>query len=99
MIRRLATIGFTWGLLASFAPGQSPGPATGTVQGEVFTTDADGGRSVLTQRSFRTHVPESGAVLVRLGDPHKKRDPDLRKLGIDHRELRLRPASFHRPCN
>lgn len=47
MIRRLATIGFTWGLLASVAPGQSPGPATGTVQGEVFTTDADGGRSVL----------------------------------------------------
>jgi len=47
MIRRLATIGFAWGLLASFALGQSPGPATGTVQGVVFAADADGGRLVL----------------------------------------------------
>ncbi len=46
MIRRVATIGFASGLLASFALGQSPGPVTGTVQGVVFTADADGGRSV-----------------------------------------------------
>jgi hypothetical protein len=47
MIRRLATIGFAWVLLPTFVLGQSPGPATGTVQGVVFTADADGGRSVV----------------------------------------------------
>jgi len=47
MIRRLATIGFAWVLLPTFVLGQSPGPASGTVQGVVFTADADGGRSVV----------------------------------------------------
>jgi hypothetical protein len=47
MIRRLATIGFAWILLPTFVLGQSPGPATGTVQGVAFTADADGGRSVV----------------------------------------------------
>jgi hypothetical protein len=47
MIRRLATIASAWVVLANFALAQSPRPATGTVQGLVFTADADGGRSVL----------------------------------------------------
>ena len=47
MIRRLATIASAWVVLANFALAQSRRPATGTVQGLVFTADADGGRSVL----------------------------------------------------
>lgn len=47
MIRRLATTGFACGLLASVAAGESPLPASGTVQGVVCTADADGGRSIL----------------------------------------------------
>jgi hypothetical protein len=57
MIRRLAKIAFAMGLLAMEllamelltigALGQATGPATGTVQGTVFTADADGGRSVV----------------------------------------------------
>jgi hypothetical protein len=57
MIRRLAKIAFATGLLAVEllamelltigALGQATGPATGTVQGTVFTADADGGRSVV----------------------------------------------------
>jgi hypothetical protein len=52
MIRRLATIGVAWGLLTSFALSQSAGPVTGTVQGVVFTPDADGGRSVTVHKGF-----------------------------------------------
>ena len=44
MIRRRGAIGFAWVLFASFALGQSSGPTTGTVQGVVFTADADGSR-------------------------------------------------------
>jgi hypothetical protein len=47
MIRRFAKIAFGIGLLTIGALGQITGPATGTVQGLVFTTDADGGRSVV----------------------------------------------------
>ena len=47
MIRRLAKIVFVIGLLAIGALGQGTGSATGTVQGVVFTADADGGRSVV----------------------------------------------------
>jgi hypothetical protein len=47
MIRRLLTLGFAFGLLAHFALGQTPGSATGTIQGVVFTADAGGERSVL----------------------------------------------------
>ena len=47
MIRSLAKIGFAFGLLAQFALGQTTGLATGTIQGVVFTADADGGRLVL----------------------------------------------------
>jgi hypothetical protein len=47
MIRRLAKIAFAIGLLTIGALGQGTGPATGTVQGVVFTADADGGRSVV----------------------------------------------------
>jgi hypothetical protein len=47
MIRRLAEIGFAIGLLTVCALGQSIGPVIGTVQGVVFTADADGGRSVV----------------------------------------------------
>ncbi len=47
MIRRLANIAFAIGLLTTRALSQGTGPATGTVQGSVFTTDADGGRSVV----------------------------------------------------
>lgn len=47
MIRRLAQIAFAIGLLPISAFGQSTGQATGTVQGMVFTADADGGRSVV----------------------------------------------------
>jgi hypothetical protein len=47
MIRRLAQIAFAIGLLANGALGQSTDQATGTVQGVVFTADADGGRSVV----------------------------------------------------
>jgi carboxypeptidase family protein len=46
MIRRLAKLAFAIGLLTIGALGQGTGPATGTVQGLVFTADADGGRSV-----------------------------------------------------
>jgi hypothetical protein len=46
MIRRLAIIAFAIGLLTIGAFGQGTGPANGTVQGLVFTADADGGRSV-----------------------------------------------------
>jgi Carboxypeptidase regulatory-like domain len=47
MIRRLAKLGFAFGLLAHFALGQTAGSATGTIQVVVFTADAGGGRSVL----------------------------------------------------
>jgi len=47
MIRRLARIAFAIGLLASDALGQSTSQANGTIQGVVFTADADGGRSVV----------------------------------------------------
>jgi len=47
MIRRLAKLGFAFGLLVHFALGQTPGSATGTIQGVVFTADAGGERSVL----------------------------------------------------
>ena len=47
MIRTPAKIGIALGLLASFAFGQSSTPATGTIQGVVFTVDTDGARSVL----------------------------------------------------
>jgi hypothetical protein len=57
MIRRLAKIAFAMGLLAMElltiellaigALGQATGATTGTVQGTVFTADADGGRSVV----------------------------------------------------
>jgi len=47
VIRRLAQIVFAIGLLTIGASGQATGPATGTVQGLVFTADADGGRSVV----------------------------------------------------
>jgi hypothetical protein len=47
MIRRLAQIGFAIGLLTIGALSQGTGPATGGVQGLVFTADADGGRSVV----------------------------------------------------
>ena len=47
MIRRLAKIALAMGLLTIGALGQATGPATGTVQGTVFTADADGGRSVV----------------------------------------------------
>jgi hypothetical protein len=52
MIRRLPQIAFAIRLLAMElltvgALGQGTGPATGTVQGLVFTADADGGRSVV----------------------------------------------------
>jgi hypothetical protein len=57
MIRRLAKIAFAVGLLAVElltiellaigALGQATGATTGTVQGTVFTADADGGRSVV----------------------------------------------------
>ena len=47
MIRAPAEIGIALGLLASFAFGQSSTPATGTIQGVVFTVDTDGARSVL----------------------------------------------------
>jgi hypothetical protein len=46
MIRRLAKLAFAVGLLANGALGQGAGPS-GTVQGLVFTADADGGRSVV----------------------------------------------------
>jgi hypothetical protein len=35
MIRRLANLGFAFGLLAHFALAQTPGSATGTIQGVV----------------------------------------------------------------
>jgi hypothetical protein len=47
MIRRLAKLGFGFGLLAHFALGQTPGSATGTIQGVVFSAYAGGERSVL----------------------------------------------------
>jgi hypothetical protein len=47
MIRRLAKLGFGFGLLAHFALGQTPGSATGTIQGVVFTAHAGGERCVL----------------------------------------------------
>jgi hypothetical protein len=47
MIRRLLTLGFAFGLLPHFALGQTPGSATGTIQGVVFTADAGGKCSVL----------------------------------------------------
>ena len=46
MIRSLAKIGFVLGLLAICAVGHSRGSGSGAVQGELFTADADGGRSV-----------------------------------------------------
>jgi hypothetical protein len=47
MIRTPAKIGIALNLLASFVFGQSSAPATGTIQGVVFTVDTDGARSVL----------------------------------------------------
>ena len=47
MIRTPAKIGIALGLLASFAFGQSSAPATGRIQGVLFTVDTDGARSVL----------------------------------------------------
>jgi hypothetical protein len=47
VIRRLAKLGFAFGLFAHFALGQNPAPATGTIQGVVFTSGAGGERSVL----------------------------------------------------
>ncbi len=47
MIRRLAKLGFALGVLAHFALGQTPGSASGTIQGVVFTADTGGGRSVV----------------------------------------------------
>jgi len=47
MIRRLAKLGFAFGLLTHFALGQTPGLGTGTIQAVVFTADAGGERSVL----------------------------------------------------
>ena len=47
MIRPLTKLGFALGLLAHFALGQTPGSATGTIQGVVFTANAAGERSVL----------------------------------------------------
>jgi hypothetical protein len=47
MNERLAQIAFAVGLLAISALGQGIGTATGTVQGMVFTADANGGRSVV----------------------------------------------------
>jgi hypothetical protein len=45
MIRRLANLGFAFGLLAHFALAQTPGSATGTIQGVVFTADSSGNAS------------------------------------------------------
>jgi outer membrane receptor for ferrienterochelin and colicin len=47
MIRRLSKIAFAIWLLTIGALAQDTGPTTGTVQGVVFTADADGGRSVV----------------------------------------------------
>ena len=47
MNERLAHIAFAVGLLTIGALGQGIGTATGTVQGMVFTADANGGRSVV----------------------------------------------------
>jgi hypothetical protein len=46
MIRRLAKLGFAFGLLTHFALGQTTGLGTGTIQAVVFTADAGGERSV-----------------------------------------------------
>ncbi len=60
MIRRLAKLGFTFGLLAHLALGQTPVAATGTVHGVVFTAGASGEHSVLPAARIslegRTHV-------------------------------------------
>ena len=47
MIRTPAKMGIALGLLSSLAFGQSSAPATGTIQGVVFTVDTDGALSVL----------------------------------------------------
>ena len=67
MIRRLAASGLACALLASFALGQSPGPATGTVQGMAFTADAEGGRSVLPD----TRISPDGPSHIETRSPRK----------------------------
>jgi hypothetical protein len=66
VIRRLAKLGFAFGLLAQLALGQTAGPATGTIQGVVFTADAGGGRSVLPAAKIlldgATHVETQSNV-------------------------------------
>ena len=57
MIRRLAKIAFAVGLLAIGALGQSARQATGTVEGLVFTSDADGGRSVVAAAKISLDGP------------------------------------------
>jgi hypothetical protein len=52
MTKILASLVTSIGLLGACAFAGDTGPKTGAVQGIVFATDADGGRSVVRARRF-----------------------------------------------
>ena len=56
MKHKLAGTAIAIGLLAACVSAQSTGQATGTVDGVVFTVDANGGHTVIPLQEFRCTV-------------------------------------------